>query len=196
MRLTLKKTVVIIAVVLAIPLIAALWWLLSPLFTDKTVIEEFPMSAGAEMPPGITRSEAESIMSGIAKIDMDTIEPIPKSMADAAVIATGQFRDADRFHKGSGTATIYRLADGSGVLRLESLNVTNGPDLHVLTTTNPNPAGRDELHRSGYIDLGPLKGNRGDQNYSFPADADIESFGSVVIYCMPFHVIFSVATLQ
>lgn len=47
----------------------------------------------------------------------------------------------------------------------------------------------------GAVDLGPLKGNIGDQNYEIPADADISQFGSVIIYCVPFSVNFATATL-
>ena len=47
----------------------------------------------------------------------------------------------------------------------------------------------------GYVDLGSLKGNIGNQNYEIPADVDISDFGSVVIYCEPFHVLFASASL-
>jgi hypothetical protein len=40
-----------------------------------------------------------------------------------------------------------------------------------------------------------LKGNIGSQNYEIPADVDVSQYQSVVIYCMPFHVVFSTATL-
>ena len=49
---------------------------------------------------------------------------------------------------------------------------------------------------AGYLDLGPLKGNRGNQNYEIPADVDLSEYGSVVIYCQPFHVIFATAPLN
>lgn len=48
----------------------------------------------------------------------------------------------------------------------------------------------------GYVDLGKLKGNKGNQNYTIPDDVDVAAQGSIVIYCKPFHVIFSVASLQ
>ena len=48
----------------------------------------------------------------------------------------------------------------------------------------------------GYVDLGKLKGNKGNQNYEIPDDVDIASMRSVTIYCKPFQVIFSVAPLQ
>ncbi|MCH7583000.1 MAG: DM13 domain-containing protein [Acidobacteria bacterium] len=56
-----------------------------------------------------------------------------------------------------------------------------------------DPRGRDDI--TGYVDLGGLKGNIGDQNYEIPSGNDVSGYGSVVIYCRPFQVIFSVAIL-
>ncbi|MXY20078.1 MAG: DM13 domain-containing protein [Dehalococcoidia bacterium] len=194
--MTLKKTLIGVAVIVVIAGAAFAWWLLSPLFLNTTVEEEFPFSATADMPVGMTQTEAEDIMQGMAKVDMEEMEEMPDEMAQAVALSSGMFRDADSFHKGSGTATIYRLPDGMGALRFENLDVTNGPDLRVLLSTHPDPQNKAELNEAGYIHIEKLKGNRGNQNYELPADADLESFGSVIIYCMPFHVIFSVAPLQ
>ena len=196
MTLTLKKTIIIAVVVIGIPALALAWWLLSPLFLNTTVEEEFPFSATADMPVGMTQTEAENVMSGIAKVNMEAMEDMPDEMAEAERVLSGLFRDADSFHKGSGSASIYRLPGGEGVLRFEGLNVTNGPDLHVLLSPHPDPTSKSELQDAGYTTLGQLKGNRGNQNYEIPADTDLDSVGSVIIYCMPFHVIFSVAPLQ
>ncbi|MDA1347505.1 MAG: DM13 domain-containing protein [Chloroflexi bacterium] len=50
---------------------------------------------------------------------------------------------------------------------------------------------------AGGLDAGKLKGNRGNQSYPAQgADLDVDSVKSVVIYCRPFHVVFSVATLE
>ena len=111
-------------------------------------------------------------------------------------VAMGSFKDADAFHRGSGTATIYRTPDGSEVVRLEDLNVTNGPALHVVLSTHPDPERSEQVKQEGYVDLGDLKGNRGNQNYPIPAGVDTSIHKSVVIYCYPFAVVFSVATLE
>ena len=116
--------------------------------------------------------------------------------AGAVKLKEGQFEDQDRVHKGSGTATIYRGPDGSYLLRLENFDVTNGPDLHVILTPKRDPDSHGDVNTSGSADLGKLKGNRGNQNYPIPADVDVAAQGSVVIYCVPFQVIFSVATLE
>ena len=47
-------------VVVLIPVLALAWWLGSPLFISKTVDEEFPLTVGADIPEGMSRSEAEN----------------------------------------------------------------------------------------------------------------------------------------
>ncbi len=189
------------AVIIILVAVAA-WWLLSPLFINRSVDEAFPLSAAAVVPADMTQAEVEQVMSGMAKINQSVDEIMPQSAmeeqpaTEPIALKTGSFQDADNFHKGSGTATIYRGGDGSLLLRLEDFDVTNGPDLHVILTPIANPQNRDDVSATGYVDLGSIKGNKGNQNYEIPAEVDVASLGSVVIYCQPFHVIFSVASLQ
>ena len=120
----------------------------------------------------------------------------PAAANEIQAVAKGSFKDADAFHRGSGTATIYRTPDGAEVVRLEDLDVTNGPALHVVLSTHPDPERSEQVKQEGYVDLGDLKGNRGNQNYPIPAGVDTSIHKSVVIYCYPFAVVFSVATLE
>ncbi len=129
-------------------------------------------------------------------LDRTVDEALSASEASAVVALSGTFEDQDDLHRGSGTASILRLEDGSHILRFEGFEVTNGPDLRVLVTSDPNPESRDDLDRAGYIEIAKLKGNIGSQSYSLPATVDVGSLGSVIIYCSPFHVIFSVARLE
>lgn len=170
------------------------WWLASPLFINNTVEEAFPLAALATLPAGMTREEAEATMAAAAETNTTADEAM---MPDApTLVKSGMFRDADSFHRGTGDAAIYTLADGSRVLRLESFNVTNGPDLHVYLAVASDPATSGEVRGEGFVDLGQLKGNIGSQNYPIPADVALDEFNSVVIYCQPFHVVFSVAPLN
>jgi hypothetical protein len=59
-----------------------------------------------------------------------------------------------------------------------------------------NPESHSDLDESGYVELSKLKGNVGPQNYVIPSDFDLSNTQSVVIYCNPFRVVFSVATLE
>ena len=55
------------------------------------------------------------------------------------------------------------------MLRLENLNLENGPDLRVyLVSIDPVPNGVSTEAIAGYADLGQLKGNVGNQNYEIP----------------------------
>lgn len=124
-----------------------------------------------------------------------TPAPTPSPAPAVVKLKEGEFKDYDRVHRGSGTATVYMGPDGSRLLRLENFNVTNGPDLHVIMSPSSNPASTGSVKSSGYVDLGKLKGNKGNQNYPIPDNVDVTKLRSVVIYCDPFHVIFSVAQL-
>ena len=132
----------------------------------------------------------------IMKAALDNASGATDVQSEVALIKTGEFKDADSFHRGSGQATIYSGPDGSFLLRLEDLRVTNGPALHVYLSRHEDPDNPGEVKDLGFVDLGDLKGNRGNQNYPIPSDVDITSYNSVVIYCKPFEVVFSVASLQ
>ena len=118
----------------------------------------------------------------------------PEPTGPVALLA-GTLMDGDSFHKGSGEIILYRLEDGSLLLRMEDIEVTNGPQLHVILTPVPGVQGRDDVHATGYLDLGRLKGNVGSQNYELPADYEIPANLTVVIYCVPFSVVFATAPL-
>ena len=91
-------------------------------------------------------------------------------------IKSGDVRDADRSHKGSGSVTIYDLSDGSTLLRLEDFQVTNGPDLRVILSPNANPESSSEVLEAGFIEMSKLKGNMGNQSYPLPAVNDMVTF--------------------
>jgi hypothetical protein len=115
-------------------------------------------------------------------------------MTDPATLARGSFITLDVIHSGEGVATVYQLLDETRLLRLEDFRVTNGPDLHVILTKNPDPRDAATVG-SDYIDLGQLKGNVGSQNYDIPVSVDLNEYQAVVIYCVQYRVVFTVATL-
>ena len=190
-----RRGLQITALVIAVPALLIAWYLFSPLFLNSTVIEDFPRAAAAQIPDDMTASEVEDAMITAEADSSSVADDMPT--AGAMALVTGEIVGADSFHQGSGTATIYVLDDGSRVLRLVDLEVTNVPDLHVLISPAPNPEGRDDVTAAGYIDLGSLKGNRGSQNYDVPADYELpDTPFSVVIYFQPFHVLFASASLS
>ena len=155
---------------------------------------QFPLTVNATIPEGMSRAEAEETMEAAAETEQPVAESMMEAMEEPEVVAvlTGEFEDGDPFHTGEGTATLYRLADGRHVIRFEEFRVRNGPDLRVILT----PVGRGDVLADGYIELGELKGNIGNQNYFLPDDADPDDYKAVIIYCWPFRVVFAAAELS
>lgn len=187
----------IFLVIAAIGMVAAGWFFVSPLFIERVVDEAPPIPSAAEvraMSPAERDAAMSALMREAAHGETTVDESMDASVAPAQV-AIGTFSDADAVHKGTGKALIYRLGDGSHVVRFEQFRVTNGPALVVLLAQAADPKSAAEVSR-GYLKLGELKGNVGNQNYPVPADVDISSYGSVVIWCDLFDVLFSAAPLN
>lgn len=205
----------LIAFVVVIAVIYVAWYLISPLFINVQVDEGFPTlmpmpSKTPKIEP--TEDPAAQITQTVESLGFDPVqataameeamtaepsiseEDMPEDADQGmTILAQGQFYDIA--HAGMGTATIYELADGTRFLRFENFEVLNGPQLHVyLAPQNPVPDSVG-VELEGAIDLGSLKGNIGDQNYTIPAEVSLNDFQSVVIWCVPFRVPFNAATL-
>jgi hypothetical protein len=112
----------------------------------------------------------------------------------AKVLAKGEFHKAEK--AGSGTATVYQLADGKRVLRLSDFATDNGPDLHVRLIAADDAKDTASVAKTKYVELAKLKGNKGDQNYELPADLDLTTYRVVSIWCNRFSVNFAAAPLK
>lgn len=154
------------------------------LWVDTTVEEAVPTSPPAS--PAVLDRSAPRRAPGAPTIP--SAGPAP--LASGALIS--------HEHATSGTVRILRLPDGSRILRLDNLDTSNGPDLHVWITDAPVIRGSSGWHvfdDGAHLDLGRLKGNKGSQNYSLPAEVDLRRYASVTIWCDRFNVSFGAAQL-
>ena len=161
-----KRKLIIGLAILGIGAIAWYWFRPELLFIDHTVHEEFP---------GTT--------------DGKTYTPARPSV----LLATGSFHSVA--HQSQGVATVHRLADGTRVLRFTEFKTSNGPDVHVYLVAADDAQGNATVQDADFIDLGSLKGNKGDQNYELPADVDLRKYRSATIWCKRFSVNFATAPL-
>src|SRR5262249_37531119 len=114
--------------------------------------------------------------------------------SEPAAVSRGRFHDGA--HKTSGMAAIYQLADGRRLLRLTGFETSNGPDVQVYLVAANDAMDNATVTNAGFLHLGALKGNTGDQNYDVPADADLHKYRAVTIWCRRFSVNFGTAPLQ
>ena len=121
----------------------------------------------------------------------------PVSAQDKAkTLETGTFHG--KVHNTSGRATIYKEADGRLLLRLTNFKTSNGPDVHVVLIAAKDADDDANFLKSSTqkLEIGPLKGNEGDQNYDLPAGTDLKKFQTVSIYCERFNANFGAAPLE
>lgn len=148
-----------------------------PYFRDETVVETLPMSA-TELGLAVTPTIAVPTSAAAVPTSVATTTTVP---APPARISAGPLRGVD--HRASGAAALYRLSDGTAFVRLEDIDVQNGPD-YVLYLV----PGTDRRAPGAGVELGSLKGNQGTQNYAVPAGVDIRAPQTVLIWCRAFAV--------
>ena len=127
-------------------------------------------------------------------INQKVNEQFPTAAAASNQLAAGQFHNGA--HETKGTATVFQLADGKKTLRLTNFETSNGPDVHVYLVAATDAKDNDSVSKAGFVDLGSLKGNIGDQNYDLPANADLAKYRAVTIWCKRFSVNFGTAPLM
>jgi hypothetical protein len=72
----------------------------------------------------------------------------------------------------------------------------NGPDVHVYLVAADDAKDSASVERAGFIDLGSIKGNIGDQNYTLSPDVDLLKYRAVSVWCKRFSVNFGTAPLM
>jgi Electron transfer DM13 len=160
-----------------------LWFRPDRLFTDDPVNEALPGQAAVP-------AEAEGAAA-------DDAAPGEETSADAGPLTVAQGRFISLEHETSGRAVVLETSDGRRFLRFEGFETSNGPDLLVYLSAK-EPAGTDDWHGydQDFVDLGTLKGNVGNQNYSIPAGVDLRRYSTAVVWCRRFEVGFAAAVLS
>jgi hypothetical protein len=140
--------------------------------------------------PAVTVEQDENI--AIPKVSNDVNSQNDGNISQTPaneVVLSGQFKDGDAVHSGSGSVQVVQTTDGPVLSFGEDFKVTNGPDL--LVYLSPNPAGED---LGEFASLGALRSNSGAQAYNLPDN--YKDYKTVVIWCRAFSVTFSTAELN
>lgn len=125
---------------------------------------------------------------------VDEAFPAAEGASSSQALESGTFSGV--VHPTTGAATIYRLADGTRLLRLTNFKTSNGPDVHVYLVAAADAKDSATVAHADFIDLGTMKGNMGDQNYALGPDVDLAKYRTVSIWCKRFAVNFGAAPLR
>ncbi|MEM9445588.1 MAG: DM13 domain-containing protein [Verrucomicrobiota bacterium] len=162
---------------LSIILLVTLGWVafgflgIQALFFDNQVKEDVP----------------DSIMKLISK------SPPQDAVADKVdsierVLGKGAFEQGDSTYSISGNAFLSQIGEVIN-LTFTDFEVSNGPDLFVYavrTDTTVNKTIKETVAKGEFINLGTLKGNIGNQNYTLDKQLDHKAYQVISIWCRRF----------
>ena len=153
-------------------------------------MQAFPLDEA----PALKVKDAMDTMDDATKAEFEkqvkAMEDVILSMDDSmpltpSLIAEGTFKA--RAHSVEGTAKLIEVGDKK-VLRFEDFNTINGPNLHIYLAS--------DLSSDDIIDLGKIKATKGNVNYDISQDIDTNRYNKVLVWCVPFGVLFSYAELS
>lgn len=135
-----------------------------PVFESGAVAEEFELAM----------QEAEANQTEANQSVGDT-----EMAGEIVTLFAGSFAGVSGYDV-NGDITVLNDGSEQRFLRFENFSTNNGPDLKVTL----------RAENGDLVNLGPLQGNIGDQNYEIPPEVDLNVFNTVEIYCERFSVLF------
>ena len=138
---------------------------------------------------------AVALSSGVVLTSFTPVnaaETIQK-MAMAETAHSGDFVDSTYGIKGKWSIV---LDNGQTVLRFsDDFKTKNGPDLKLFLSPNKvaDLTGKTALDQA--VRLSVLKSNKGAQDYIIPVTIDVSDFGSILIHCEAFSVLWGGADI-
>jgi hypothetical protein len=145
-----------------------------------------PLAAGY----GAVAIAAAVLVVAPTLFDKEVNERVVRATGGNVEVASGSF--VSIAHDGRGSAAVIELPGGERKLTLTGFETDPGPDLRVYVSTD-DPANGD---LGEFEDLGALKGNVGNQQYTLPRGLDLGRYSTVVVWCRAFSVAFTSAGLE
>ena len=176
--MTFKK---IIIGVIVIMILGVAYYAISPLF--RVIERDDPIPEPRTRESSVRNKQAQGQVLVTSKDDseMQSTEttPTPQETSGSPVMGT-------LGHPAQGIVRVIATADGT-IIRFENFETINGPDLRVYLST--------DLDATEFVDLGKIKGTKGNINYEVPAEVNIEDYAYVLTWCKPFRILFNYAEL-
>ncbi|MHA2275096.1 MAG: DM13 domain-containing protein [Candidatus Kariarchaeaceae archaeon] len=127
-------------------------------------------------------------------LEGDTLNEDLPDPNEVTVLYHGTFVKIDNTHQGSGLVEIVKTQDNGTKLLFRDVDIANGPSLVVYLSKKATFGGiRDSAGE--YINLGDLPANIGNFSMNIDNNTELSEFMSVLIWCEPFKVVFTYATL-
>ena len=102
------------------------------------------------------------------------------SPSAAAPVSKGTFHNVDG--TATGTVALFHNADGIFTVTFEDFSIASAAGTNVVLVTNKDVTKDGDIDKTTLVDLGPLTGTSGMQDFKVPASADAMTFHTVVLW--------------
>jgi hypothetical protein len=106
--------------------------------------------------------------------------PSPAMASHPAPVSMGTFHAVDG--TATGTAALFHQPDGTFVVTFEGFSIASAAHTDVILVPNKDVKSDGDITKASIVDLGPLKGTSGMQDFAVPASASAMTYHAVVLW--------------
>ncbi len=162
------------------------WYLISPAFKTVEIYEPSPLEdLNVDSKTKMDSAMKELFDKEMKKMKEKSVVMNEESPFESEIISQGEL--LAQAHEVEGKVILINV-DQQKILRFENFETTNGPNLHIYLSP--------DLEANDYVDLGKIKATKGNVNYKVGSSIDLEKYNKVLVWCVPFKVLFSYAELS
>lgn len=147
-------------------------------FTISLVLAACSSSGAAS--PSSASAGPSAIMEHSASPEASAMMEHSASPAVAAPVSMGTFHDVDGTARG--TVALFHKPDGSFAITFEDFSVAINAHTNVIFVPNKDVTSDADIDKTKIVDLGPLKGTSGMQDFAVPASADAMTYHTIVLW--------------
>lgn len=174
-----------VIILITISIISGAYYLLSPLWNVIEVQEISPLIQVSDSISSMTAEEKAEFTEAVEKASINVLEMADVMDPQVQLLKSANF--VTSAHEVAGRALLIN-DNGKKILRFEDFKTINGPNLHIYLAST--------LGEDDYIDLGPIKATKGSVNYELSEGIDTDRYNKVLVWCVPFKVLFSYSQLD
>lgn len=132
-------------------------------------------SAMAELSPSPSAMMEHSAMPSASAMMEHSAAP-----SVAGPVSTGTFHGVDG--TANGTVALFHKPDGTFAITFEDFSIASNAHTDVILVTNKDVTKDGDIDKTATVDLGPLKGTSGMQDFVVPSSADAMTYHTVVLW--------------
>jgi hypothetical protein len=144
-------------------------------------------AVGSSVSPAASAMAEHSTMPSASAMMEHSAAPSASAMMEhsaapsvTAPVSTGMFHAVDG--TATGTVALFHKPDGTFAITFEDFSVASNAHTNVILVTNKDVTKDGDIDKAAIVDLGPLKGTSGMQDFVVPSTADAMTYHTVVLW--------------